>query len=164
MSIFSPDFSPKIKTWISCSPLSISIWISERHLQMPRLNSCFHLSKHKQQQKPTSPAIIPHSVNEISILAVAHVKNLEVIVGFSLFHTHIWSDNIFWITFSLKPRLCYSSLTHSSLLPGLLPSLPHWSPCFCPYFSSHLYHSCQRDSSNTEGRPCHCPVPVVVSQ
>lgn len=83
MSIFSPDFSLEIKTCVSCNLLSISSRISERHLQMPKLN-CFHLAKHKQQRKPTSPPTGPLSVSEISVLAVAHVRNLEVILDFSL--------------------------------------------------------------------------------
>lgn len=47
MSIFSSDLPPEIKTWLSCNLLSISIWISDRHLKlkMATLSSWFHPPK-----------------------------------------------------------------------------------------------------------------------
>lgn len=54
-----------------------------------------------------------------------------------------------------EPPLCYSSLTHCSLSPRRLLSLPNGSPCFCLYSSSRLYHSCWSDSSVMEVRSCH---------
>lgn len=76
----------KSKTWISCNLLNISIWIPERHLKLTikmlkLFVSIFQKTKH---QRPTSPIVTPLSVNEISVLSVAEVRNLRAVLHYFL--------------------------------------------------------------------------------